>query len=368
MHNDFIFDYNAQVFTFEGKAYSKETLDDFKHDILARANDDASLMHIYTFLQEWFNDSDTIEVQSSGSTGLCKVFQAQKKSMMESARRTCSFLSLKKGASVLLCMPLQFIGAKMIVVRALVAGLDLYCVPPSLYPMKDIDFSPDFVAMTPQQAACTLKHTTERKRLENVKHLILGGMAVMPKLEKELFHFPNAVWLTYGMAETLSHIALRRLNTKDASSFFTPFEGITVFLSDNECLCIDAPSICDTTLVTNDRAVVLDDGRFQILGRVDNVVNSGGIKIQIEEVEEKLSHALPMAFQLTSAPHDELGEQLVLLTETPCPDWKKLCLGLAKYQVPKAHILVRQLPLTGSGKPDRHTAKKIAHDYFLHQH
>ncbi len=363
MRKNYILEREKQILYFNGKKYLPNELEKLKEDMLSQNKFLEAYLELYAFLKEWFNDKDYVEVQTSGSTGTAKEYKAMKENMMQSALRTCDFLSLPENSSVLLCMPLKFIGAKMIVVRALVAGLDLYCVPASLNPMKDIDFSPYFVAMTPQQASASLKYTEQKKALMQVKHLMLGGMAVMPELEKELFDFPHSVWLTYGMTETLSHIALRKLNKEDASSFFTPFNDVKLSLSKEETLIIDAPFVCKDILVTNDRAILLDDMKFQILGRVDNVVNSGGIKIQIEEIEEKLASSMPIAFRITSLPHKELGEQLVLLTEENCPDWKERCSVLSKYQVPKMHIQVEKLPLTDSGKPDRLKAKKLAQEF-----
>ncbi len=365
MSKHYTLDIPKQSLTFEGKTYTKHTLASFKDHWLQENDTSPILSDLYNFLVQWFDDSACIDVCTSGSTGTPKVLHVKKRNMMESAKNTCSFLALPKGSSVLLCMPLQFIGAKMIVVRALVAGLDLYAVTPSLNPLKDMSFSPNFVAMTPQQTAHCIQDAKTRVTLENVQHLLLGGMAVMPKLEKELRTFPNHVWLGYGMTETLSHIALRKVNTKDASPFFTPFTNIDLSLSEQECLIINAPKLCDEILITNDRAILKKDGSFQILGRIDNVVNSGGIKIQLEEVEEKLSQLFSIPLQLSAIAHEELGEQLVLLTENPCDNWKELCAGLSKYHRPKAHIIVPKLPLTASGKPNRHTSRKLAQEYFL---
>ncbi len=364
MQHNFKFNYSEQVFCFEGKKYRNNELLNFKQDLLARNSDDKSLFELLNFLEDWFSDSETIMLQTSGSTGDAKSIKAKKAQMMQSAKNTCSFFSLSEGQSVLLCMPLQFIGAKMIVVRALIAGLDLYVVPPSSNPMKDIDFSPHFVAMTPQQASECLKNDHDRERLQGIKHLLLGGMAVNETLQAKLDNFPNNVWLGYGMTETLSHIGLRRLNGTEKSEYYTPFKNVSISLSENDTVVIKAPAICDEILTTNDIAELLEDGRFKILGRADNIVNSGGIKIQIEEVENILAPYFDVEFQLSSIVHNELGHQLVILTDKICEDWKERCLKagekLSKHKTPKKHILVEKLPLTASGKPDRHNAKILA--------
>ncbi len=360
--NNYIFDYAKQVFCFEGKKYLKDELDIFKQDILKRQQN-KNFLELYDFLKIWFDESPDIEVKTSGSTGLPKIIKANKIKMMQSAKRTCSFLGLGKNSSVLLCMPLQFIGSKMLVVRALVAGLDLYLSPPSLNPLKDIGFAFDFVSMTPQQVAVSIKNDIEKKRLYAIKHLLLGGMAIMPDLEKGLEHFPNYVWHGYGMTETLSHIALRKVNGSDKSFYFTPLEGIEISLDHDERILIKAPSICDQIIFTNDRAEISEEGTFKILGRVDNIINSGGIKIQIEEIEQILSKSIPIPFLVSSVSHAELGEQVVLLTEIFLPDWKERCVDLPKYHIPKLQITIPKLPMTDSNKPDRQKAKILAQKY-----
>ncbi len=354
-----------QALCFKGKYYTKQQLEDLKIDLQVAADSQTSQTELYSFLINWFNDSDSIEVFTSGSTGKAKSFLAKKQHMLASAIRTCTFLKLKPGDSALLCMPLNFIGAKMMVVRALVAGLDLHHVTPSLNPMRDIAFAPDFVAMTPQQVATSLYHTEEKLYLQQVKHLLLGGMAVLPSLEDKLKLFPNNVWLGYGMTETLSHIALRKLNGIDASKYFTPLNQVSVSLSDNQTLVIHDTKTNSQPLTTNDLAQIYSDGRFEILGRIDNVVNSGGIKIQIEEIEEKLSNTIDIAFQISSVAHHELGEQLVLCTEKPCHNWRILCSKLHKHKVPKVHIILPKLPLTGNGKPDRIKTRELVHDFYF---
>ena len=182
-------------------------------------------------------------------------------------------------------------------------------------------------------------------------------------LGKELKDFPNAVWSTYGMTETLSHIALRRLNGTDASDWYTPFENVRIRLSEEGTLIIHAPNVCAEELTTNDIAEINEEGRFRILGRKDNTINSGGVKIQIEQVEELLKTKLHIPFQITATPDKKFGEIVTLLynkveNETIV---RQICEEiLPPYWVPKRYIKVAELPLTGTGKPDRATARKIA--------
>lgn len=330
-------------------------------------------MDLEAFLAEWHNDSPTVLVHTSGSTGKPKPMLVEKRRMQASARITCRFLGLHEGDTALLCMPLDYIAGKMMVVRALTCGLQLVSVPPSSHPLATSHLSPfpsrlDFAAMVPLQVWNSLQVPEERHRLMHIRHLIIGGGAIDQALASQLADFPHQVWSTYGMTETLSHIALRRLNGPEASDWYTPFDGVALSLTDEGCLVISAPAVHEGPLVTNDIAELSSPApadsprRFRILGRKDNVVCSGGIKIQIEEVERLLRPHLHVPYMITKAPDEKLGEQVVLLTESKTVgDVLALCrLHLPKYWVPRRILSVDRLPLTETGKPARHEAERMA--------
>lgn len=320
-------------------------------------------MDLEEFLAEWHNDSPTVMVHTSGSTGKPKPMLVEKYRMEASARITCEFLGLKAGDTALLCMPLDYIAGKMMVVRALTCGLHLITVSPSGHPLSLMGLisSIDFAAMVPMQVYNSLQVPEERERLMSIKHLIIGGGAIDEAMARELKTFPNAVWSTYGMTETLSHIALRRLSSPDASEWYTPFEGVSLSLNDEGCLVIEAPAVHDGPLVTND-ITELSEGRFRILGRKDNVICCGGIKIQIEEVERLLKPHLPVPFIITKRPDKKFGEQVVLLTESKDMDVVvDVCQRvLPKYWQPRSFLHVNRLPMTETGKPARKEAERLA--------
>ena len=315
------------------------------------------------FLSEWHNDSPVLEVQTSGSTGTPKRITVRKEQMENSARLTCDYLGLRQGDKALLCMPLRYIAGKMMVVRSLVAGLDLVVREPSGNPMKDVETPLRFAAMIPLQVYNTLQVPEERERLCQTDILIVGGGSIDRELEKEIQALPNQVYSTYGMTETLSHIALRRLNGPDASPYYTPFPSVSLSLSADNTLVINAPLVTNETLVTNDVAELLPDSRFRILGRKDNIINSGGIKIQIESVEEALRPVISTNFAITSVPDPKFGEAVVLLIEETEAARMSLADALEtipKYQRPKHVLQVEAIPLTGNGKIDRATCRKLA--------
>lgn len=314
-------------------------------------------MDLNEFLTEWHNDSPTVLVHTSGSTGKPKPMLVEKRRMEASARITCQFLGLREGDTALLCMPLDYIAGKMMVVRALTCGLRLVSVEPKGCPAWKGPV--DFAAMVPLQVWNLLQQAPER--LRQIRHLIIGGGAINDELATALKDLPNHIWSTYGMTETLSHIALRRLNGPDRSDWYTPFEGVEVSLSEEGCLVINAPAVHDGRLVTNDIAE-LEGQRFRILGRKDNVICSGGVKIQIEEVERLLHPHLHEPYIITKAPDTRLGEQVVLLTESTDIDTVRHCCEqvLPKYWQPRRYLHVDRLPLTETGKPARAEAERLA--------
>ena len=317
------------------------------------------------FLARWRDDSPTVEVQTSGSTGAPKLMRVEKSRMEAGARLTCAFLGLHEGDSALLCMPLQYIAGKMVVVRALTWGLRLVVVQPSGHPLAGLDEAPDFAAMIPMQVYNSLQVPPERELLRRVRHLIIGGGAVDAALSDALRDFPHAVWSTYGMTETLSHIALRRLNGPDASDWYVPFPSVDIRLSARGTLIIHAPTVNPDVLETNDIAELDPQGRFRILGRADNTINTGGVKVQAEQVEARLSARLRAPFAVTSVPDPRLGEAVTLVYAgaLATDEVMRLCReSLPAYWCPKHCYRVSSIPRTGTGKVARAEVRALAEE------
>ena len=352
------------------------------------------MMSLEEFLSEWNNDSPFIEVKTSGSTGEPKRMLVEKRRMLASARITCDFLGLRPGDTALLCMSLDYIAGKMMVVRALERHLTLLTIPPTGHPLSSLSLPssfllpppssndspssdilppssfllPRFTAMVPLQVYNTLQVPEERERLMQVEHLIIGGGAIDEAMEAELRQFPNAVWSTYGMTETLSHIALRRISGPEASEWYTPFPSVHLSLSDEGCLIIDAPEVCAETLITNDIAELapLGEGRgvvFRILGRKDNVICSGGLKIQAEELERQLRPHMRVPFIISKRPDEKFGEIVVLVTEGSPTEARTISERiLPKFHQPKEYLHLAHIPLTETSKPARQKVKDIVTD------
>ncbi len=322
------------------------------------------LGEVSDFRRRWLSPEPTMTAHTSGSTGAPKPMEVEKTRMKASAELTLKALGLQKGDTALLAMPLQHIAGQMVAVRAFVGGLKLLPVAPSSHPYATLHEPPRFAALTAMQVHETMKTPHERALLRRTARLIIGGGAVPPKLEERLRSFPNPVWATYGMTETLSHIALRRLNGPEASDAYTPMPGVEVTLSPEGTLCIYAPAVCPAPLATNDLGELLPDGTFRVTGRRDNVICSGGVKLQAEEIERKLQGTLAMPFLVTAVPDERLGQTVTLLYEGAAGETERIgstCRAcLSRYEVPRRYFAVPALPLTATGKPARAKAAALA--------
>jgi O-succinylbenzoic acid--CoA ligase len=258
------------------------------------------------FLLDWFDGKSYIEMQTSGSTGTPKCIRVEKQAMVNSALATGDFFELRAGNRALQCLPVKYVAGKMMLIRAIILGLDLEYVAPSSHPMKGLDDHYDFVAMVPMQAQNSLEE------LRHVKKLIVGGARINASLEKQLLELPTEVYETYGMTETITHIAAKRVGVKA----FTVLPQVTVSYDDRNCLVIHAPHIiAEASVVTNDLVELVNENQFIFIGRLDNVINSGGVKIMPEQVEQKLGGKINHRFFITAEDDAELGEKVVLVIE-----------------------------------------------------
>lgn len=312
------------------------------------------------FLKEWYSAGNEIEAGTSGSTGSPKTIRLKKEFVIQSALRTIQFFGLKAGNRILHCLPVKFIAGKLMAVRALVGNLDLYITDPG----TDFAFLHtekfNFAAMVPHQVTKILESLpAQRLGMNNPEQLIIGGSAVPYSLEKQLQNVSTACYSSYGMTETATHIALRKINGKEADEYYHCLNEITVQSSDEGCLQIFMPGLLQQPLQTTDLAEVTDEKSFRILGRADNVIISGGIKYSPELLEKKLEPFINVPFLISSLPHESLGQQLVLVVEEKASQKTIIRLQdfckkhLDKYERPRQIIFIPEIPKTGNGKPDR---------------
>ena len=301
------------------------------------------------FLLDWFDGKDYIEMLTSGTTGASKIITVSKQAMVNSALATGDFFDLNPGNKALHCLPVKYVAGKMMLVRAMILGLDLEFVAPSSHPMLHNEYEYDFVAMVPLQAQNSLSE------LKKVKKLIVGGAKINSALEKALLKLKTEVWETFGMTETITHIAARRIEEKA----FTVLPNVTISYDDNNCLVIHAPKISDDIIYTKDIVEMFNENQFVFLGRMDNVINSGGIKLIPEQIEEKLAHKIHSRFFISSKEDKELGEKVVLVIESEKQDLEdSLFEDLDKYEKPKEIIFITKFKETASGKVIRNESFK----------
>ncbi|WP_445732258.1 AMP-binding protein [Mariniflexile sp.] len=305
------------------------------------------------FLLDWLDEKDYVIAKTSGSTGRPKKLKIKKEAMVNSAIGTGDFFNLSPGDKVLHCLPSNFIAGKMMIVRAIVLGLELDMVAPAALPPIDYEKDYAFCAFTPMQ----LKNFA--KYLKNIKTAIVGGGQVSDAIIESIKDKKPQVYETYGMTETVSHIAVKKLNNFDGSdentrSHFKTLPDITVSSDQRNCLVIDAPHLLDEKIVTNDLVKIHSETSFEWLGRFDNVINSGGIKLYPEQIEKKLRSLISQQFFITALPDDTLGEKVVLVIEddTNYLD-TSIFDGLDKYEKPKAIFAVSKFVETKSGKIQR---------------
>ncbi len=293
---------------------------------------------IYQFLKEWFNDTSYVVVNTSGSTGTPKPIQLKKEYMKNSALATGEFFNIRENTTALLCMSVNYIAGKMMLVRALVLGWKLDCISPVSNPLAITEKAYDFAAMVPLQLQNSLEE------LHRVDQLIVGGGVVSNNLIKELQGVKTKVFATYGMTETITHIAVKKLNhTKEASkSFYSVLPNVDIYIDERNCLCIRASKVSDNLVITNDVVQLISENQFEWLGRFDNVINSGGIKLHPEKIEEKLSKIIVARFFVAGVSDTVLGEKLILVVEgnSDNKEWIEEKLKnfnlLTKYEKPKS--------------------------------
>lgn len=328
-----------------------------KLEISLQNSDKELLPEVLGFLQFLKSDDDYYEVKTSGSTGDPKPILLSRKYMEASARKTLTFLNLKRGDRALLCLPVSKVGGMMMLMRWALGELDLYTVEPMAQPLKKLRGNFDFVAMVPYQVAQSLED------VPRIKKLIIGGGPISPSLEKDLKNLPNEIYHTYGMTETISHVAMRRINGNTDFSLYKAMPGISFNVDERDCLIIHAPHIGVKNLLTNDVVKLISAESFEWIGRVDNVVNSGGIKLYPEEIEQKIGE-LGMDYFLASLPDEQLGQKLIMVVDKDSSlseaAIRKRLQFLKKYEIPKSVFFLPILK-TVNGKLKRHSTLRQLH-------
>jgi O-succinylbenzoic acid--CoA ligase len=327
-------------FKLNGKSFSYIEL--LAEALYLKENGQLFEKNIGKFLLEWLNTESFVFVQTSGSTGKPKKIVLQKTAMIASAKATGSFFNLQPKSTALLCLSADYIAGKMMLVRALTLGLHLDAVEPNSNPLENKKYA--FVAMVPMQVANSLE------QLHLIKTLLIGGTKVSYQLAESILKTNCQAFESYGMTETISHIAIKQIGEKE----FTVLPNVSISLDERNCLVIEAFELSKDKIITNDIVEILNESQFILKGRIDNVINSGGVKIFPEEIEEKLAEYISERYFIAGRLDEKFGEKLILVVEAkPFEIENNIFSGLTKYQIPKEIIFVEKFVETETNKINR---------------
>lgn len=318
---------------------------------------DHDFPEISIFIREWFNDQGLIHCRTSGSTGKPKTIGLERRHMINSAMATGQYFDLGPGSSALLCLPLAFIAGKMMLIRAMVLGWHLHSIEPSSTPRIPKNIHYDFSAMVPLQLHNSLNN------LNGISTLIVGGGEVSSFLKSRIENLSTKIFATYGMTETITHVALKPLNKlagfTEENDVFSGLPGISFSKDSRQCLCIQAPAVSEEEVVTNDIVELMSDTQFKWIGRYDNIINSGGLKLIPELIEHKFKALIKERFFIAAIQDQVLGEKLILIVEGDKEDnmLKKLndfqnlhSEEILRYEVPKMIFFANKFVQTETGK------------------
>ena len=345
-------------FSWDGNSFSTD------QDIIDFVTDHYPELSV--FINEWFGDSGQIHMKTSGSTGKPKTILLSREHMINSARATAAFFNLEAGSKALLCLSLGFIAGRMMLVRAMVMGWHLDSIEPSSTPDIPQNRSYDFSAMVPLQLHNSLDN------LDHLKTLIVGGAEVPSLLSEKIQNLTTKIYATYGMTETITHVALSPLSKsagkRGSETIFRALPGVHLSTDNRQCLLINAPHICSEELVTNDIVDLRSDASFKWLARYDHVINSGGIKLIPELIEARYKNLIDRAFFVYGVPDQRLGERLVLVIEGEERNQilnkinefqQQLNDAVPKYEIPKEILFVKNFVRTETGKINRSKSVKL---------
>ncbi len=323
--------------------FDKEALYQLAYTLIKEGEDHEK--DLGSFLLDWLDDKETIQLTTSGTTGTPKVITIKKQSMVHSAIATGNYFNLHPQDKALLCLPARYIAGKMMIVRSMMLGLELDIMVPTshlddLLPHKNYDF----VAIVPLQAENSLE------KLHQFKKIIIGGAKVSDDLANKLKEIKSDIYETYGMTETITHIAAKKVG----EDFFEVLEHVSISTDDRNCLVIDVPSISEDKVITNDIVQILNANQFKWIGRYDNVINSGGIKLFPEQIEAKLASKISNRFFIIGQPDDILGSRVVLVIEGEQFDIDATLFDtLEKFEKPKEVLFAPEFVETETKKINR---------------
>lgn len=266
---------------------------------------------IHQLLSFWESDNNKITVHTSGSTGSLKKINIYKNQMIASAKNTLGYFEIKDNSTFLNCLPVKFIGGKMMLIRAILSKSKIILYKPSVNPISKLDTEIDFIGFTPLQ----LNYLLEKKHVfKKIKLAIIGGGLISENLISKIQNLTTNCFQTYGMTETISHIALRNLKNCTNKTPYKCLGDFKVGANNKNQLIINSKKLNIENLVTNDKIQIISNKEFLFLNRTDNIINSGGLKINPDEVENKIIKSLgDNNFFIDKIKNDKFGEEIILI-------------------------------------------------------
>lgn len=351
---------SSSAIIINGKAFS---LLEIEREVgLFSKNEVSVRAKLFSFICDWFNDQPTLKLQTSGTTGAPKEITVEKSKMQESARMTGDFFYLKEGDTALLCLSPDFVAGKMMIVRAIELKLNLIVSDDFGHPLDGINQKVNFAAMVPLQVSNIFKKDPNQFQIIDI--LIIGGSGISSNLENQLQGVKTRCWHTYAMTETLSHVALRKINGSGKSEWFQPLPGVSISIDERDCIIIDAPKLSDERIFTNDIAT-LNGNKFKVLGRIDDVIISAGNKLHPALIEMKLESILPAPYFIGAEEHPEAGKNLVLFIEGSGKEvdlndlQAQFAKVLPRMEIPRKIVFKKEFKYLESGKIDRAKTKTL---------
>ena len=332
------------------KSFKLNGISHNEQSLLKIINSNRDLLFLRNLIISWFNTNNFLEVKTSGSTGNPKKIKIPKEDFIESCLLTKKTFDLNEKSRVINCLPVDFIAGKMMFIRALVLGFDIYTFPIKSKPIDKLESNYDLIAMTPLQLANSMN------QIERIKNVIVGGGPVQNDLKRKVLRLKNNIFETYGMTESLTHVAIKNLTNNEKN--FHALQGIT-FAENSGCLLINTPHLSIKKIQTNDEINLVSKTEFAWLGRKDFMINSGGVKINPEELENKLIECYDQNFVISSVKDEILGQKLVIVFEKKIPeDWIKSTKKFQKIYKPKKAYSLKKF-LYVNGKADRKYIKNL---------
>ncbi len=320
-------------------------------------------LKVLRLCQEWMSGRATWTFQTSGSTGTPKTITFTRAQLEASARLSEKALHLQAGQTSLICLDPAFIAGAMMVIRSLVTGMNMIAKTPSANPLAGIHEPIDFAALVPYQVSRVMDE--DPSLLSGVGTIIIGGAPLSPDVSGKLIQHPGSIYATYGMTETITHVALQKLNEPGRQDYFELLPGIEIRTDESGCLSLYVPHISGDWITTHDVVALLAKNKFRWLGRFDRVINSGGVKVQPEKVEQVIEYIfgqlrIDRRFFVTGLPDPKLGERVALVVEGPVPDstqedqFRKLMSEkLGAFEIPRSIHYVSRFKETETQKIDR---------------